>query len=74
MARNKALDKYTKLVAEYGCKVEHGGKHYSILHNGARVGTLSGTGEQNALRQSIRDLARQGIFGENEAKVRKIKF
>jgi len=74
MASNKALKRFVELVEADGMTVEHGGKHYKVLdRKGNRVGTLSTSGETNALRQAVRDLARQGLFSD-EKKARSVKF
>lgn len=73
MAR-KSMKDFERLVGKYGVSVQHGGKHASLVHNGRRVGTLATTGEASALRQAVRDLARQGIFGSDEKVVRSVKF
>ena len=71
---NKALKRFVELVQAEGMTVEQGGKHLKVLdRTGNRVGTVSTTGETNALRQAVRDLARQKLFA-NEKEARSIKF
>ena len=70
---NKALKKFVAMVEAEGMTVETGGKHFKVLHNGQRVGTVATTGETNALRQAVRDLARQGLF-RDEKQARSVKF
>jgi hypothetical protein len=74
MAMNKALRQYVKLVEQHGMTVEQGGKHFRVLKQGHLVATLSSSGETNAMRQSIRDLARKGLFGKDEKQARSVKF
>jgi hypothetical protein len=74
MTMNKALKQYVKLVEQYGMTVEQGGKHFRVLKKGNLVATLSTSGETNAMRQSIRDLARKGHFGKDEKRARMVKF
>lgn len=71
---NKALRKFVKMVEAEGLSVEAGGKHYKVLDmKGNRVGTVSTTGETNALKQAIRDLDRQGLLKDGK-EARKVKF
>lgn len=67
---NKTLKTYKKLVESYGLTFEHGTKHYIVSKDGKRVGTVAGTGEQNALRQSLRDLRRGGYVDDQACRVK----
>lgn len=69
---NKAIKRYADTIKPFGLTLESGKKHHKVKDaSGRTVATVSGTGETNALRQSIRDLARQGLV-PNET--RRIKF
>lgn len=69
---NKSLKRYVDTIKPHGLTLETGSKHHKVKDSAGRtVATVSGTGEANALRQSIRDLARQGLV-PNEA--RRVKF
>lgn len=74
MSNRQALKKFVALVEKHGITVEQGGKHMKVLHNGKTVGTLSTSGESNALKQAIRDLDRQGLLGEDGKEARKVVF
>ena len=67
----KTLRKFEKLVQAHGLKLEQGrrGGHYAVTKNGARVGTLSTSGETNALRQAVRDLCRQNLLPQEARRV-----
>lgn len=71
----KAYRKFVKMVEAEGLTVVQGGnKHHKVLDNsGKLVSTVSHTGETNAFRQAVRDLARQGLF-KDEKQARATKF
>lgn len=64
---------FEKLLKSNGLVIEQGKGHYSVTKNGTRVGTVSSSGEANALRQAVRDLARQGLL-KDEKQARMTKF
>lgn len=68
---DKALKSYRKAIEPHGLKLEKGTKHFKVTKNGHTVATVSKTGESNALRQSIRDLARLGLVPDS---TRRLKF
>lgn len=69
---NKSMKKYATAIKPHGLTVEHAKKHYIVRDNaGKLVATVSGTGETNALRQSVRDLWRAGLVPDD---VKRIKF
>lgn len=74
MSNKQALRKFEKLVEKHGITVVQGGKHLKVLHNGRTVGTLSTSGESNALKQAIRDLDRQNLLGKDGKEARKVVF
>lgn len=67
---SKELKNYIALVEKYGLSVERGTKHYIVRKGDAHVATVSGSGEANALRQSIRDLRRDGHVDDAAARVK----
>lgn len=70
---NKSMKRFVALVEANGMTVEQGSKHYKVLHMGKMVGTVAHTGETNALRQAVRDLARQKLL-KDEKQARMMKF
>jgi hypothetical protein len=66
-----AHKQFVNLVGSYGLRVEHTKGHYAVTKDGKRVGTVSHSGEVNAYRQAIRDLARQKLVGDE---ARRVKF
>lgn len=69
---NKSLKRYVDTIKPHGLTLETGSKHHKVKDaSGNTVATVSGTGEANALRQSIRDLARLGLVPDA---TRRIKF
>ncbi len=60
---------FRALIESYGLTMEHDKGHMSVRKDGKRVGTVSHTGEANALKQAIRDLARQGLVGDEARRI-----
>lgn len=67
----KQRKQYEATIKRYGLTLDVGKGHLAVLKDGKRVATVSSTGETNALRQSIRDLARLGLVGDE---ARRVKF
>lgn len=68
---DKRTKEFAKVMKGYGLTVEEGNKHFHIRKNGALVGTLAHTGEQNVYRQVVRDLVRDGVLPQE---VKRLKF
>lgn len=68
----KATKDFSRLIGQHGLTLEHGKGHYAVrTKDGRRVGTVSHSGEVNALRQAVRDLVRQKLLPEE---ARRVKF
>ena len=69
--KKKTHQQLVSLMRQYGLDVEkYDGGHIAITKDGARVGTVSHTGESNACRQAVRDLWRQGLVDEAAKRVK----
>ena len=69
MKNDQALKRFRKTIEARGLALNEGGKHLKITKNGVQVGVLAKSGEQNALRQAMRDLRRGGYVGDDECRM-----
>lgn len=69
---SKALKAYEGIIRQHGLTLIRGSKHWKVVDTkGVTLASVSGSGEANALRQSIRDLVRLGCV---PAQAKRIKF
>lgn len=62
---NKRTKDFQKALKAHRLELVEGGKHYRIEREGKLIATFSHTGEQNCIRQCVRDLVRAGVVPES---------